>query len=83
MVILDPIEKATDVLGGSKYVNLSLLQPLVPWLKVRCMQLSSQDGESYAAKQFRTILLEELELKFGSSPTFVSTLSEALDPRFR
>ena len=47
------------------------------------MQLSCQDGESNAAKQLRTILLEELELKFGSSPTFVSTLSAALDPRFR
>ena len=64
VAILDPIKKATEVLGGSKYVTLSMLLPMVEKLK-QCTH-PSQDAESSAAQAFRIFLSNELATKFAN-----------------
>ena len=65
VAILEPVEEATEVFGGSKCVPLNMLLPMGEKLKKRCTHLS-QVAESSTAQAFLIFLSNELAAKFAN-----------------
>ncbi|XP_077972609.1 E3 SUMO-protein ligase ZBED1-like [Styela clava] len=79
--VLEPFAEATDLLGGEKYVSISIKNPYIKGLKKHLSR--EKDDELLVIRQFRQKVKGEMEERFPIDLNDISSKAMALDPRYK